>query len=156
MSQSLLHRVIEGDDEAIALFGEATNCAVIDWRDEPHEIVTAIAAFLPDGYLALGRVSAARCELLVRDKPPIAVPISANATQENLLLSINQAIQPKYELRQFCPFDGDSYSIFVAPQSVWSELERTNSQATEKLFLSAQRLAAYWSKSYLARMFSKP
>ena len=156
MNQPLLHRVLEGDEEATALFGEADNCAVIDWRDGPPEIVAAIAGFLPDGYLTLGVVSTASCELLVRDRPPVAAPLSPTATQENFLLSINQAIQPEYELRQFRPFDGDSYSIFVALRSVWSEIERANPQATEDLFLSARRLAVYWSKSYLARMFSKP
>jgi hypothetical protein len=156
MNQPLLHRVLEGDEEAIALFGDAENCAVIDWRDGPAEIVAAIAAFLPDGYLTIGPVTTSSCELLVRDKPPVAAPLSSEATQENLLLSINYAIQPEYELRQFRPLDGDSYSIFVASRSVWSDIERANPQATEELFLSTPRLAAYWGKSYFARMFSKP
>ena len=38
----------------------------------------------------------------------------------------------------------------------WSDIERANPQATEELFLSTRRLAAYWGKSYFARMFSKP
>jgi hypothetical protein len=156
MNQPLLHRVLEGDEAAAALFGEADNCAVIDWRDGPSEIVAAIAAFLPEGYLTSGRVTTASCELLVRDRQPVVASLSPKATQENLLLSINQAIQPEYELRQFRPLDGDSYSIFVAPRSVWSEIDQANPQATEDLFLSARRLAAYWGKSYLARMLSKP
>lgn len=156
MNQHLLQRVLEGDEEAVALFGAAENCAVIDWRDGPTEIVANIAAFLPEGYLTLGCVTATSCELLVRDKAPVAVSLSPKAKQENFLLKINHAVQPEYELRQFRPVDGDSYSIFVAPRSVWSDIERDNPQATESLFLSAHRLAAYWGKSYFVRMFSKP
>jgi len=156
MNPSLLSRVLQGDEEAIALFGEADHCAVIDWHDGPAEIVAAIAAFLPEGHLSLGRVTPTSCELVVSGKPGVSVPLSAKATQENLLLGIDQAIRPAYELRQFRPCDGDGYSMFVAPASVWSEIERTRPEATERLFLSARRLAAYWSKPYLARMFSKP
>ncbi|MCS3747140.1 hypothetical protein FHY18_002736 [Xanthomonas arboricola] len=155
MKQPLLHRVLEGDEEAIALFGGAENCAVIDWRDGPAEIVAAIAAFLPDGYLTIGSVTTSSCELLVRDKSPVTAPLSSKAIQENLLFSINHAIQPEYEARQFPPLDGDSYSIFVASRSVWSDIERGNPEATEELFLSTRRLAAYWGKSYFARMLSK-
>ncbi|MBD9480575.1 hypothetical protein [Pseudoxanthomonas sp. PXM02] len=156
MKKSLLHRVLEGNEEAIAMFGEADNCAVIDWKAGPLDIVEAIADFLPDGYLTLGRVTATSCELMVTGKRPFCAQILSRATQENLLLSINQAVQPEYELRQFRPSYGDGYSLYVAPRSVWSEIERSNPEASESLFLSAPRLAAYWSKSYLVRMFSKP
>lgn len=106
MNRAFLQRVLEGDHEAQALFGEAENCAVIDWRDGAAEVVTAIAAFLPKG--------------------------------------------------QLTPMDGDSYSVFVAPRSMWSNIESAHRQATERLFLNTQRLAAYLSKGYLARLFSKP
>lgn len=152
----LLSRVLEGDEEAIAQFGEADHCAVIDGHDGPAEIVATVAAFLPDGHLALGRVTSASCEFVVSGKPGFVVPLSPRATQENLLLGIDRAIRPEYGLRQFRPIDGDGYSIFVAPMSVWSQLERVHPEATERFFLGAQRLAAYWSKPYLARVFSKP
>jgi len=156
MDQSLLYRMLEGDEEATALFGNAENCAVIDGRDGPAEIVAAIAAFLPAGYLILGRVTPGSCELQIGGGSTVTVPLSARATQENLLLSISQAMEPAFELRQFRPCDGDGYSIFIAPCAVWSGIERTHPEATEALFLTARRLAAYWSKSYLARLFDKP
>jgi hypothetical protein len=129
---------------------------VIDWRDGAAEVVAAVAAFLPKGHLTLGRLTGQTCELMVQGKATAVVPLSPEATQENLLLSINNAIAPEFELRQFKPMDGDSYSVFVAPRSEWSSMESAHPQATELLFLSAQRLAAYWSKSYLSRLFSKP
>ncbi|WP_446809108.1 hypothetical protein ACH50O_17895 [Methylomonas sp. 2BW1-5-20] len=156
MNQTLLQRVLDGDQTAQTQFGEAEHCVVIDWRDGPAEVVEAIAAFLPTGYLALGTLSEQTCELIVQGRPPVLVEISPNAMQEKLLLCISNAIAPEYEIRQYRPMDGDGYSVFVAPQSVWANIESAHPKAVQRLFLSAQRLAAYWSKGYLARVFSKP
>lgn len=156
MDTSLLYRVLEGDALAAEEFGEADTCAVVDWRDGPRGIVAALAAFLPDGYLAVGRVDASGCQILVHGKPPVTVPLPANATQEHLLAGIDRALAPAYGLRQFRPVDGDGYAIYVAPGPVWSEIERAYPQATERFFLSAERLAAYWSKGYWRRLFGKP
>jgi len=156
MDQMLLQRVLEGDQAAQMLFGESDHCAVIDWRDGAAEVVDAVAAFLPEGYLALGQLTERTCELIVQGRSPVLVELSPTATQEKLLLSICNTIAPDYELRQFRPMDGDSYSVFVAPHSVWVGIESGHPEAAERLFLSAQRLAAYWSKGFLARVFSKP
>jgi hypothetical protein len=156
MNQALLQRVLEGDEDAQARFGESDHCAVIDWRDGPAEIVKAVAAFLPQGYLAPGRLTQQACELLVQGKAPVVVPLPPKATQERLLLAISDAIGPEFELRQFTPMDGDGYSVFVGPRAVWSAIGSTHPEATERLFLDARRLAAYWSKGYLGRLFSKP
>lgn len=156
MDTSLLYRLLEGDASAAEAFGEANTCAVIDWRDGAREIVVAIAEFLPDGTLAVGHVDASGCEILVHGKPPVTVPLPANATQEHLLAGIDRALAPAYGLRQFRPVDGDGYAIYVAPGPVWSEIERAYPQATERFFLSAERLAAYWSKGYWRRLFGKP
>lgn len=137
-------------------FGGADHCAVIDWRDGPVQVVDAIAFFLPNGYLSQRKLSEQTYEIIVRGRPPVLTALSPTATQEHLLLSISDAIAPEYELRQYRPIDGDGYSIFVAPQSVWTRIEGEHRDATERLFLNARRLAAYWSKGYLARLFSKP
>lgn len=137
-------------------FGEADHCAVIDWRDGPVEVVDAVAFFLPNGYLSHRKLSEQAYEIIVQGRPPVLTELSPKATQEKLLLSICNAIAPEYELRQYRPMDGDSYSVFVAPRSVWASMEGQHRDATERLFLNAARLAAYWSKGYLARLFSKP
>ena len=137
-------------------FGEADHCAVIDWRDGAAEIVESIASFLPTGYLACGNLSERTCALIVQGRSPVLVELAPTAMQEKLLLCICNAIAPEYEIRQFRPMDGDSYSVFVAPKAVWVNIESGYPKAVESLFLSAQRLAAYWSKGYLSRVFSKP
>jgi hypothetical protein len=156
MQQMLLQRVLDGDKSAEIQFGESEYCAIIDWRDGAQEIVEAVASFLPDGYLEIGQVTEQACELIVGGKSPVLAELSPTATQERLLLSISNAIAPNYELRQFRPMDGDSYSIFVASSSVWADMDSKNPQAAERVFLSAKRLAAYWSKGFISRMFSRP
>ena len=156
MNRALLDGVLHGGVDAFAAFGDAEHCAVIDWRDGPAEIVAAVASFLPPNHLTLGRHSETECELVVTAKAPKSVLLSPAAKQEMLLLAINEALQPEFELRQFRPFDGDGYSIFVAPRSVWSEIQRAQPQAVDRLFLTMERLAAYWRRGYFARLFSKP
>jgi hypothetical protein len=156
MISAFLQRVLQGDEEAIASFGEAEHCAGIDWRDRPTEIVSAIAAFLPTGYLVAEDRGDSTYGVVVHEEPPRSVLVSWPTKQEDLLARINAILSPDFELRQFRPFDGDGYSLFVAPRAVWSEIERTHPEATERLFLTADRLAAYWRKGYLARLFSKP
>jgi hypothetical protein len=156
MDRALLNRVLLGDENAIADFGESEHCAVIDWRDGLAEIVAAVAPFLPAGHMALGRLAASEAEIVVAGRAPIPIALSPRPAQESLLLSVNKALQPDFELRQFRPVDGDGYALFVAPRSLWSEAERSHPQAIEKLFLSVERLSAYWSKSYLARLFTNP
>ena len=156
MNQALLSRVLQDDPEAIAAFGESDHCAVIDWRDGLAEIVGAVSAFLPDHYLAVEQLPDHQYNLLAGGRPPAPVSVLPNVKQVALISAVNEAIQPEFELRQFTPFDGDSYSLFVAPRVVWSAMERDHPKSTERLFLSAARLASYWSKSYLSRIFSKP
>jgi len=78
------------------------------------------------------------------------------AKQEELLVQLNSVLSPDFELRQFRPVDGDGYAILVAPRATWSEMERTYPEATERLFLTTERLATFWRKGYIARLFSKP
>lgn len=156
MDRALLERVLHEDPESIALFGESDHCAVIDWRDGPEDIVGAIAPFLPEGYLSVSRSGEGTGALLVRGKPPRPVTLAPRPKQEPWLLILNEALAPEFELRQFRPFDGDGYSVFVAPTVLWREIEESHAAATERLFLSARRLALHWSKGYLARLFSKP
>lgn len=156
MDLVLLDRVLHGDQEALALFGEAEHCAVIDWRDGLVEIVAAIAAFLPDGYLTFQPRSETDCELLVLGKSPKVISLSPQSTQEACIDAVNEALSPEFEIRQFRPCDGDGYSLYVAPCAVWSKIETEHPQLSERLFLSSRRLLGYWSKGYIARLFTKP
>ena len=156
MDLALLERVLHGDQEAIALFGEAEHCAVIDWRDGPVEIVAAVAAFLPNGYLTIQRCNEIEYELVVHGKSPKVMLVSPQTRQEAHILAINEALSPEFEIRQFRPCEGDGYSLFVAPSSVWANIQSEHHQAAERLFLTAQRLFTYWSKSYIARLFTRP
>jgi hypothetical protein len=49
-----------------------------------------------------------------------------------------------------------SYSLLAATAEFWAELERTQPEATERYFLSLERLAAHWRNGFVARLFSKP
>ena len=128
----------------------------MDWRDGIAEIVAAVASFLPEGYLELEHPGDAVCQLIVRGKPPKSVSLSPQVKQEELLVSISEALKPDFELRQFRPVDGDGYAIFVAPHATWSAMERNHPQSIDRLFLTAERLAAYWRKGYFACFFIKP
>jgi hypothetical protein len=155
MNQALLQRVLDGDQSAIAQFVESDNCAVIDWRDGLPELVAAVEPFLPEGYL---RLEPKRGEFLLYagGRDPKAVKMQAQSRQEDLIASLNGALIPDFELRQFTPIEGDGYALFVAPATVWQDMERSHAIAVQKYFLSAERLVAYWRKGYLARLFSKP
>jgi len=156
MNNELLARLLEGDEEAIDQFGESDNCAVIDWRDGFPELISAVEPFLPKGHLQLEQIDEVTFQLYAGSNGPQAINVTANVKQEALIELLNRALMPDFELRQFTPNDGDGYSLYVAPSTVWQEIKRTHPDAVEEYFLSAERLAAYWRKSYLARLFSKP
>jgi len=155
MNQALLQRVLEGDQSAIEQFAESDNCAVIDWRDGLPDLVAAVEPFLPEGYLRL-EPKGGEFLLHAGGRDPQAVEVRAQRRQEDLIASLNRALLPDFELRQFTPIGGDGYSLFVAPATVWQDIERSHAIAVQRCFLSAERLAAYWRKGYLARLFSKP
>lgn len=155
MDRALLARVLQGDEDAIARFGESDHCAVVDWRDDLPAIVEAVAPFLPNGYLRLEATPGLPPSLIAGGRPPQQVPASATR-QEDLISAVNRSLHPEFELRRFRPIDGDGYSLFVAPAKLWAELDRTSPAETERYFLGAERLAKYWRKGFFARLLSKP
>jgi len=156
MSLQLLRRVLAGDSEAIAEFGDGDNCAIIDWRARLPEIADEVAAKLPDGYFKI--LSSTPEEVVVEVGSTAREVISAaeGTKQEELLVLVDRLLYPEYEMRQFRPFDGDSYSIYIADSATWAKLEQSDAKALEKYFLSMPRLAAYWKKGYFARLFTNP
>jgi hypothetical protein len=156
MSLPLLRRVLSGDADAIAEFGDADYCAIVDWRAGLPEMADEIAAKLPGGYFKI--LSSTPNELVVEvgSRPKEIVSTSTETKQEELLLRLDRLLHPEYEIRQFRPFDGDSYSLYIAASPTWSSLEQTDAKALENYFLTMPRLAAYWKKGYFARLFSKP
>jgi hypothetical protein len=155
MNRALLNRVLRGDADAIEQFGESDHCAVVDWKDGLEEIVDAVADFLPSGHLRVEANSGERQRVVRADGVAVEAP-SEPVRQEELLAAVNRALVPQFELRRFRPVDGDGYSLFVAPAELWTELERVHPEATERYFLEVARLAAYWKKSLVGRLFSKP
>ena len=155
MDKGLLARVLDGNQTAIEQFGESDNCAVVDWRDGLPELIAAVEPFLPKGHR---RSEARDGELLLYagDRGPTPVNVRDEMKQEDLIASLNRVLLPEFEIRQFTPIEGDGYALFVAPASVWQDIERSHATAVENYFLSAERLASYWRKGYLARLFSKP
>lgn len=156
MIPALLQRALQGDAEAIASCGEPGHCAVIDWRDGFPEIVTTISAFLPQAFLTVEDQGDSSYRLSARSQPPRSVLIPARSRQEDLLAQIDSVTRPDFELRQFKPVDGDGYALLVAPSAIWSEMESAYPEATERLFLTADRLAAFRRKGFFARLFSRP
>ncbi len=155
MDRALLSRVLQGDTVAIQQFGESDHCVVVDWKDGLDEIVAAVADFLPTGHLRLEAAGSTGSRLVRSDGTAIDAP-EASIKQEELLLLVNRALAPEFELRRFRPNDGDGYSLLLAPSDFWDELERTHPEATERYFLSVERLATYWRRGFLARLLSKP
>ena len=156
MNELLLKRLLTGDKEAVELFGESDNCAVIDWRAGVPEIVEAIAQFLPPGYLRSEQTGPTSFLLHTGGRASQPIEAHPQAKQETLISLVNASLSPEFELRQYRPCDGDSHSLYVVTTAVWAEIERSNPQAVDKFFLSAARLAAFWQKGFLSRLFSKP
>ena len=70
-------------------------------------------------------------------------------------MALNRVLAPDYELRQFVPGDGDGYSLFLKPVSWWHDFDAKHPEIAQKYFLSAERLAAFWKKSFFQRLLSK-
>jgi hypothetical protein len=155
MNRALLNRVLQGDADAIQQFAESDHCVVVDWKDGLREIVAAVAGFLPKGSLRLESQGSNGSRLVRSDGTGIDAS-ATSAKPEELLLLVNRALAPRFELRQFRPFDGDGYSLLVAPTELWAELDRAQPEAIERYFLGVERLAAYRKKGFVARLFSKP
>ena len=155
MNRALLNRVLKGDAEAVEQFGESDHCAVVDWKDDLEAIVVAVSEFVPTGCLRIESPGSDGQRLVHADGKVIESP-SAPVRQEELIALVNRALAPQFELRRYRPVDGDGYALFVAPAELWSELERNHPEATERYFLGAERLAAYWRKGFVGRLFSKP
>lgn len=156
MSLPLLKRVLDGDSDAIESFGDGDICAIIDWRAGLSEMADEIAAKLPDGYFTILPSNTDSLVVQLGSRPQETISASPGAKQEELLLRLNSLLHPDYEMRQYRPRDGDSYSLYIAEMNTWSSLERAHAEALEKYFLTIPRLAAYWKKSYFARLFSAP
>jgi hypothetical protein len=156
MSLPLLKRVLAGDSDAIEAFGDGDNCVIVDWRARLPEIADEIAAKLPDGHFRILSSKTEEVVVEVGSRAKETLSDSAETKQEELLLRFDRVLHPEYEMRQFRPSDGDSYSLYIAETSTWSSLEKDNAEALEKYFLSMPRLAAFWKKGYFARLFSKP
>jgi hypothetical protein len=156
MSLPLLRRVLTGDADAIGAFGDGEICAVIDWRAGLPEMAEEIAAKLPDGHFTIVSATAEELRVQIGSRGQQTVPVGPEAKQEELLLRLDGLLHPEYEMRQFRPFDGDSYSLYIAEAKTWAALQHESGEALEKYFLTIPRLAAYRKKSYFARLFSKP
>ena len=156
MNQQLLERLLIGDKEAIDIFGESDNCAVIDWHAGVPEIVETVASFLPLDYMKLEQTSPTSFLLHAGGRFSQPIELSSHTRQESLISLVNALLAPDFELRQFKPCDGDPHSLYVAATDVWKKVEHLHPLAVEKFFLSAPRLAVYWQRGYHSRLFSRP
>ncbi len=148
--------LIANDEDAVLAFGGADNCVVVDWRDGAREIFATLNQFHPNGYLTVNERAELDWEVRAGNRPPANVRFSPQTKQEEIFVTINQLLAPDFALWQYRPADGDAYSLFLAPSEWWRSLATEHPKVPEKYFLSAERLAAYWKKSYFARLFSKP
>lgn len=153
MDRALLNRVLEGDPIAAEQFGESDHCAVVDWKDGLEKIIAALADFLPSDHLRIEVFEGTRKKIVRADGMTIEMP-STSIKQEEIVALVNRVLAPRFEIRRFRPIDGDGYSLFVAPAELWAELEFEHPKETERYFMSAERLATYWRKSFVGRLFS--
>lgn len=156
MNETLISGLISDNEEAVAAFGECDNCVVVDWRDGAEEIFEAITPFLPQDYLHVEERGSTEWVVQAGARPACTVEFSERTKQEDFFVALNQVLAPDFELWQYTPNDGDGYSFFLAPSEWWQSFATEHPRVLAKYFLSANRLAAYLRKSYLARLFSKP
>jgi len=156
MTQTLIPGLISDDGEAVAAFGKSDNCVVVDWRDGADEIFDAVIPFLPQGYFRIERRGSAEWVVQAGERPAHTVEFPQGTKQEAFFVALNQVLAPDFELWQYTPVNGDGYSFFLAPCAWWRSFAAEHPRVLAKYFLSADRLAAYMGKSYLARLFSKP
>ena len=156
MPSTLLQRVLSGDTEAIVAFAMPESCVVVDWRDRLPEILDSVAELLPPDYLRVVSEDQASMVVQVAGREPQTLSWEPKTKQEQLLLVVNRLLAPAYEMRSFRPVNGDAYALYLAPSSLWRSIEASHPEATERYFLSMERLAAFWGKSYFTRLFSKP
>jgi len=155
-NERLISGLISDNEEAVAAFGESDNCIVVDWRDGAEEIFEALTPFLPQGYLRVEKLGSTEWTVQAGNRPPRAIEFSKNTKKEEFFVALNEALVPDFELWQYTPVDGDGYSLFLAPTAWWQSLAEKHPRTLAKYFHSTNRLAAYWRKSYLARLLSNP
>lgn len=154
MTPALLHRLFSGMPDAAAEFTDT--CVVVDWRDRLPEILDAAAGHLPENYIRVLSETESSVQVQIGTRPPETVAWEPKTAQEQLLLRVNQLLAPEYEMRQFLPINGDGYALYLAPATTWKEIDTSHPEAVKKLFLSVDRMAAFWSKPFLVRLFTKP
>ena len=135
--------------------GEGDVCVVIDWRDGAEDILAAVKAFLPPGYLSGERRTDGIWTLSAGGRPASEIRF----TEGNPALfvnAVNEILAPEFEIRQFRPIEGDGYSFLLRPSGWWMQLEDRHPDLLEKYFITTERLARYASRSWLGRLFSKP
>jgi hypothetical protein len=129
---------------------------VFDWRDGAEEIFAALTPFLPQGYLRVEKRGNSNWTVQMGDRSPRTIKFSRKTKHEEFFVSLNEMLAPDFELRQYTPVEGDGYSLFLAPSAWWQSFADKHPRTLAKYFLSVNRLAAYWRKGYLARLFGKP
>ena len=154
--ETLIRGLIAGNEEAIAAFGEADNCIVVDWRDGAEEILEALRPLLPQGYLRVEKLGNTRWAVQAGDRSARTIKFSRKSKQEELFVALNEVLAPDFELWQYTPVEGDGYSLFLAPTAWWRTFTEKHHETLAKYFVSTNRLAAHWRKGYLARLLSKP
>lgn len=154
--ETLIAGLIAGNQEAVDTFGESHICVVVDWRDGAAEILEALTPFLPPGYLQFKKRGRTKWVVQAGDRPPRTIEFTKDTKQERFFVALNQLLAPDFELWRYTPMDGDGYSLYLAPAAWWRTFADQHPKALAKYFVSVERLAAYWQKSYLARLFSKP
>lgn len=153
---TVLDGLLAGDKTAIDAFGDNDNCVVVDWREGAVEIFDALADFLPPGYLQAERHGRSGWCVSAGGRPARTLKYSSKTKKEEFFVLLNEALAPDFELRHYAPHNGDSYVLFLAPRAWWLSFTQMHPKAAQKYFLSAERVATYWNKGYLARLFSKP
>ena len=155
-AEALISGLISDNEEAVAAFGESDTCVVVDWRDGAEEIFEAVTPFLPQGYLRVEQRGGIAWTVHAGDRPARTVESTQTTKQEEFFVALNDVLAPDFELRQYTPVNGDGYSLFLASSAWWQSFAAEHPKVLAKYFLSADRLAAYWRKNFLARLFSKP
>ena len=155
MKIDVLEELASADEDRVLRVGEPDVCAIVDWRDGAKEVIDAVAEFLPPDFLSWEVVDSLTIRVCAEGRPSKEIRLE-NQKQEPFINDLNEVISPEFEIRQFRPCDGDGYSLLVRPTAWWREVTTQHPELIEQNFLTTERLAVFWNKSYFGRLFSKP
>jgi hypothetical protein len=137
--------------------GGCQYCIVIDWKDEPTDILRQVQRWLPSDYLRFHKIGEDAIKVDT-DHSSGVINASKDFLHEAFLASVNELLLPKYEMRIFRPtsLGSSSLSLLLRPVDWWADLEKCHRRRVRYLFVRpservqeiTSRTGSWWSKMF--------